>query len=109
MSTQQTLFAFNYKRTIIHNGQKCDVSNQSPRENPLLNCGSCSMNKAGLDVDSDCKYTNTHVCVIDLHPPENNMEVSEGSQAVVSQTVADVVDFKTLSTHFKNKLRTKET
>ena len=69
MSKQTSIFQFKgFKRTIVHQGQVLDFSNQPPQKRKLLKCPHCDetfKNTQGLSIHVKCKHLNE--CVKEIN------------------------------------------
>ena len=69
MSKQTSIFRFKvFKRTVVHQGQVLDISNQPPQKRKLLKCPHCGetfKSTQGLSIYVKCKHLNE--CVKELN------------------------------------------
>ena len=63
MSKQTSIFQFKkFKRTVVHQGQVLDISNQSPQKRELLkyfHCDETFKSTQGLSIHVNCKYLSS--------------------------------------------------
>ena len=71
MSNQTAISQFKeVKRTIVHQGQVLDISNQPPQKRKLLKCSHCAetfKSTQGLSIRAKCKHLNECVKEIDTN------------------------------------------
>ena len=101
MSKQTSIFQFKgFKRTIVHQGQVLDISNQPPQKRKLLKCPHCDetfKSTQGLSIHVKCKHLNECVKEINTNrsskiefkqvEKQDNFEVKELLEKMVDHVV----------------------
>ena len=101
MSKQTSIFQFKgFKRTIVHQGQVLDISNQPPQKRKLLKCPHCDAtykSTQGLSIHVKCKHLNECVKEINTNrsskiefkqvEKQDNFEVKELLENMVDHVV----------------------
>ena len=77
MLNQTSIFQFKgFKRTILHQGQVLDISNQPPQKRKLLKCLHCDETfKSTLELSIHVKWDHLNECVKEINTNRSSSKI----------------------------------